>query len=67
MSQDGPESGHEHGIMGSSGKINGMDDNLLAKIAKNGKPNIRGSSGLGAKVGYHRRTSTLDKIQEVAL
>jgi len=27
-----------------------MDDNLLAKIAKNGKPNIRGSSGLGRKL-----------------
>jgi len=31
MSCDGPESGDEH--------VNGMDDNLLAKIAKNGKPN----------------------------
>jgi len=32
MLYDGPESGDEH--------VNGMDDNRLAKIAKNEKPNI---------------------------
>jgi len=50
-----------------------MDDNRLAKIAKNGKPNnLRPSSDrlpkIVAKIEYqHHRTSTLDKIQNMIL
>jgi len=47
-----------------------MDDNWLAKIARNGKPSTRPPGRLpnvGAKVGHQHRqkTGTLDKIQEI--
>jgi len=50
---------------------NRMDDNRLAKIAKNGEPNtaghLDGVQNIAAKVGcqHHRRTGALDKIQDM--
>jgi len=51
--------------------VNGMDDNRLAKMAKMGNqtiPNHLASlQNVGARVGHqhHRRTDTLDKIQDM--
>jgi len=46
--------------------INGMDDDWLAKIAKNGKPNILRPLGrppkVGAKVGYQRYIKKQDMV-----
>jgi len=60
MPEDGPESRDEH--------VNRMDDNQLAKIAKNGKPSSPRPPGRPpkrcAKIGHRRRIGTLDKIRE---
>jgi len=46
-----------------------MDDNRLVKIAKDGKSNIPRPPGRPPKCWcrsqHHRRTSTLDKIQNI--
>jgi hypothetical protein len=53
--------------------VNRIDDNRLAKIAKNGNRtspgHLDGLQNVAAKVGHecHRRTGTLDKIQNIVL